>query len=233
MDVELLDRGAVGGRDVGDEHVWEGRVGAGDEVEVGGLGAVEAGLELGGGDLGDDVTSLLSAAGDYDGRAVHVHLPVAHVIEPGPGERVVSCSDTIRDGILEGRRIHRGGVFAEVAWGGVGAPTLDRVDHHPFAALGGLEVFGEGDLAGSATVRSAALELQGLLSTDGHGRGGFRSIVAAGADLAGKVRAGSVKGKVVEGLGAVWGRVGHLHVGRGRGREGHCKEDGLSERHGC
>ena len=69
---------------------------------------------------------------------------------------------------------------------------------------------------------SPALELQGLLSTDGHGRGRFRWVVAARADFAGEVRTGSVKGKVVEGGSAVRGRVGHLHVGRGRGRKGRC-----------
>jgi len=133
-----LGRGAVGSRDVGDEHIRESRIGAGDEVEVCGLGAVEAGLELCGCDLWDHVTSLLSTAGDNDGRAVHVHFPIAFEVEPGPGERIVSGSDTIRDSIFEGRRIHRGCVVAEIARGGVWAPTLDRVNNHPFAALGGL-----------------------------------------------------------------------------------------------
>ena len=44
---------------------------------------------------------FVRGSGHGDGGAVHVHFPVTDLIEPGPGESVVSWGNLCGDGELE------------------------------------------------------------------------------------------------------------------------------------
>lgn len=179
-----LDVSALGGGaavvDVGDEHV-------GETGEVAALGAV-----------------------DGDGRAVHVHLAVADVVEPGPGEDGVAAGGVLGDG--------------EVPGGLEGAVAQVGLDDLP----GGAAVVGQRGLAAAAAVGRRALDgeavgLAGLPLGDGSAS---RGAEVAEEPLAGEVGAALGQravhavvdlGGVRVVLGAEGGRVAHLHVSGGEG----------------
>lgn len=118
-----------------------------DGVDAFGDGAAVAnvGDEHGWASLG---AGAAAATADLDGSAVHVHLAVTGLVEPGPGE----------EGIAAGGVSGDGEVVAVGEW---------AASHHGLDDLeGGASVEGEGDLARSTVVGGAAGEgeLVGLAS---------------------------------------------------------------------
>ena len=138
MDVFGIGSQAVGSGDVGDEHGGErGRVAAG-ELGDGEIGSVEGGV------------SFVGSASHFDRCTVHVHLAIAHFVEPGPCESVCSRSDACWDGIAVCIRVGSGGgiVCSEVTrYALCRATSLDGVNDHPFGALRRGCVGGKRDLA--------------------------------------------------------------------------------------
>ena len=203
---------AARGADVGNKHGREG--GALVDREAGGL---RRGVDAESGD-GFGV-ALLGAASDGDGGAVHVHLTVADLVEPGPGEGVLAWGDTFGDGELEFAGAGTVGVATNVAGCGGGTATDDRVDDLPLGAGGWGLVGGEGDLAGSTAMSGTADEGEGLIHSDGHGVARAFSFVDSGPLLAGEVGAVGCERAVVEGGLAVGNGRAHHHVSVGAGEE--------------
>lgn len=80
------------GADVGDEHGRER--GALVNREARGL---SWGIDAERSDGLSFSVAFLGAAGDGDGGAVHVHLAVADLVEPGPGEGVLARGNALGD----------------------------------------------------------------------------------------------------------------------------------------
>lgn len=121
------------------------------------------------------------AAGDGDRGTVHVHLAVARVVEPRPGEDGIAGLCFGGDGKVE----------AVVAAGGIDTPALDRLDHLERLAA----VVRKRQLAGAAVVRRATSEAELLRASCGPG-GRRRTSGSANVreeSLAGKVRPGWLK----------------------------------------
>ena len=138
LDVFGVGGGAVGGWDVRYEHSGERRRVSARELWNGKVGLVEMRL------------SLVGSACDFDQCAVHVHLTIADLVEPGPRESVGPRSDACRDRITVRIRVGRGGgiVCSDVTSDVFrGTASLDRVDDHPFGALCCRGVGGKRDLA--------------------------------------------------------------------------------------
>lgn len=212
---------ALGGEVAGVAGIVDVLTGVGEadvDALLGGA-AVDVGDEHGG-EVGRallDVALLLNialggaAALDGDGGTVHVHLTVADAVEPGPGEGVLAFFDTL--GNLVGQRAFgAGAALGEVAVHVRGAATLDRLDDHPLGVLGGLEILGQTDLAGTATVDGGTGEAQGHGLADLGDSLLIGSIVDTAALLAGEVTAIGQQRRVVEGGLAVGSRLGHDHV---------------------
>ena len=213
-----IGSGAVAGWDVCDEHGWERRRVAARELRHGKLGLVEIGV------------SFAGSAGDLDGCAVHVHLTVADLVEPGPCERVCPRSDTLRDRIVVRVRVWSVGILSKITRSIFRRATaLDRVDDHPFGALRCRVVGGERDLTRTTTMYSLAREGQFLCGADGHvGDGSSR--VACG--FAGEV--GTVGNERAVVGTAVWGRSGHHHMRMGcagESSDGRSRKNCLDGRH--
>lgn len=140
---------ALGGRKVGNEHVRQ--------------------LAKDGRDIGRSSVALGAAAGDGERGAVHVELSVAELVEPGPGEGVLTCRQTLRD--LDG---NRGVAHVILVVGHIGifraslAAVNLAVKNLPLRILGRLGVCGNGELARTTAVRGTTLELnlQGATSRD-------------------------------------------------------------------
>lgn len=156
--------------------------------------------------------ALLGAAGDGYRGAVHVHLTVADLVEPGPGESVLAGGYTFGDGVLELACAGAVGVASDVAGSAGRAATYDGVDDLPLGAGGWGLVGGERDLARSAAVGGAADKGEGLVDADGHGVACALSCVDTGPLLAGEIGAVGCEGAVVEGGLAVWNGRAHHHV---------------------
>lgn len=185
-------RGGAGAADVGGEHIWE---------------SVEGGL-------------IPTVTRDGDGSAVHVHLAVANLVEPGPGEGGLAGWEIVRD--LESKLSGAVAVWigGKVARGVGGAASDDGVDDFERALLGGILVVGDAELAGATTVDGAAEEAQGLGRAERH-LGAAGRVVRTSLHLAWEVAAIAGQGRVVEAVIVVglWGF--HLHVGiDGREAEG-------------
>lgn len=213
-----IGSGAVAGWDVCDEHGWERRRVAARELRDGELGLVEIGI------------SFAGSAGDLDGCAVHVHLTVADLVEPGPCERVCPRSDALRDGKVVRVRVRSVGIFSKVTRSVFRRATaFDRVDDHPFGALRCRVVGGERDLTRTTTMYSLAGEGQFLRGADGHVCDGSTRVACGFAGEVGTVG----NERAVVGT-AVWGRSGHHHMPMGcaceSSDEGSCK-DVLDGRH--
>jgi hypothetical protein len=149
------------------------------------------------------VGALGRTAGDGNWGAVHVHLAVADSVEPSPSQSVLSSGDAF--GHLEAEI----GVAIRVQGG---AAALEGLDHLPRGGLGGLEVFCQTDLAGTAAVDGAAFECELHILADGEdclGCGGLKGVIAK---LAGEVTAICRQRRVVESGLAVRGWVAHNHV---------------------
>lgn len=157
---------------------------------------------------------------DGDVRAVHVHFPIAHPIEPRPRK--------------EG--IPRGGVLGQGEDPVLGERTAAnvRVDGGP----GGAPVVGEGDLARAAGVGGAAddADVVGLAGLPGDYRPALGAVEELVIALAGVVGARGEEGRghavvdvggVAVELGPEGRWMGHFHVGGGEGREGGQKGERL------
>ena len=143
LEILALGSGALLVGNVGDEHVGE---------------AAEGGRDV-----------AATTAGDGDGSAVHVHLSVADLVEPGPGEGVLASGKVFGHGnivAVQARSVLD--VLGEIARGVGRAATHDGVDDLPLAVLG-RSASGDGELARTATVDGRALELDllGLASIPG------------------------------------------------------------------
>ena len=200
--MRLLNGAGIARRNIGDEHVGERR-----SVALGNL------------------IALLGSTGDGDGRAVHVHLAVANLVEPGPREHIVASVDAFRNAELECVSTGAGWVFGQVPGGTGGAAALDGVDHHPLGAGRGRFVRGQGDLARAAAMHGRAGKGERLVDADGHDVADTRGIVGSRCacfHLAGKVATVGDEGRAVR-MAKGCGRF-HDHVRRGReeigGREG-------------
>jgi hypothetical protein len=218
----VADRGAGGGSRV------DGHIGTrGRELDVGGLGRLAGAANVGSehgraAREGDRSLALGGATGNVDGGTVHVHLAVANLVEPGPGE----------DGLAGGGVGGDGEVEAALALDGAVANV--GVD----GSEGGALVVGEGDLAAAALVGRAADDghVVGLAGSKVGGGGTGRGAEEAVVTLAGEVTAadggGHVAVDVAGGVGVELGLEGsgeaHLHVGGGNGGQaGGGEGDGL------
>ena len=105
---------------------------------------------------------------DGDGRAIHVHLSLPNLVEPGPSQSVIRRRDLVRDSVLEFVSSVSGRVGSHIARIGGWATAFNGLDDLEDRILGGRYVLGEADLAGSATVGCLALEAQRLRATNGH-----------------------------------------------------------------
>lgn len=128
------------------------------EDGVGALGDGAAVGNVGNEHVGKAAAATFFAAGDADWSAVHVHLAVTSLVEPGPGEEGITVGDISGD--------------LEVVLAGEWAST-----HHGLDGLeGGATVEAEGDLARATVVGSATGdgELVGLASVVLGSGGEFR-----------------------------------------------------------
>jgi hypothetical protein len=198
---------------VGDIHVREARLTADNRVGI---------------------VTLLLRSSDSGGTTIHIHLTVANLVEPSPGDGVFTGGDTFRNGILELRGTSAGGVVAKVTSSTRRTSTFDGLDDHPFGVLGRLKVGGQADLARTTTVGGATDEAQGLRLTDSHDVAGTFGIVDARALFAREIRAISSQGGVVERRGTVRLGGGDLHVCMDKS-SGESRNSGKtsSELHGC
>lgn len=161
---------------------------------------------------------------DGNGSAVHVHLAIADLVEPGPGEQRISSWGIAGD------------VQVEFLAAAQGAATDVGVDNRPCAAL----IVGESSLAGSPVVGCSTLDREvgraaSIPGDDGFPFGGAQIRVVS---LAGEVGAVSFKrrgyavvdvgrpGVVGVVGGPEWGRELKRHVGVNSGPEGHCCNEG-------
>jgi hypothetical protein len=168
------------------------------------------------------------ASSDGDGSAVHVHLTVANVVEPGPGE----------DGIA-GRSI-RGDSEGVGALAGGGAVSDVRVDDVPGAA----SVVGERGLTAATAVVGTTVDGEALrrASSPLSSRLALRRTEEGVVTLAGEVvaaraqRASHAVVDVASGIGVVLGLEGsgrgHLHVGVRHGNQAKEGGESLSSLHG-
>lgn len=159
LDVFGVGGQAVGSWDVGDEHGGEGGCLSAGKVRDGEVGLVERSV------------SLAGSARDFDRCAVHVHLTVADLVEPGPREGVCSWSDACRNGKTVGIRVRsRGGVVcSKVACHVLSrATSLDRVNDHPFRALRCRCIGSKRDLTRSTAMHRFAQEGERLRGADSH-----------------------------------------------------------------
>ena len=190
--------------DVGFEHVWKAVKSAFSEdvvIYVKGCGRVV------------DV-AFLGTAGDGDGSAVHVHLTVSDLVEPGPRESVASRLNVVRDGILKLGSARAVGIAADVASSAGRASSLDGEDDLEGRVFGRLHVFRQSDLTASATVRCASGKGECLRAADGHFILLFRRAVHTGALLARVVAPRSIQRAVVQRIWAVGIGGVHCHVRR-------------------
>ena len=88
-DVLIIDSGALGGRNVGDEHIGESGV------------ALHQLCDVGWHIVTWDSIAFLAAAGNRNRCAVHVHLAITDLVEPGPSQSVLSWFDALGNLILE------------------------------------------------------------------------------------------------------------------------------------
>lgn len=188
--VLALDRGASVAN-VGDEHVRAAADGIRDATDLVG-----------------------SLAGTTDGHssAVHVHLAVADLVEPGPGEDGVAGGSVVRQGEIVARVTHDRTV------------THVRVDNLPRVAA----VEGQRSLATAAIMGSVARDghLVRLARSPSHDRLSLGSADEVVVSLAGEVAAARIErrrhivvdaGGVLVELGAEWGRIFQFHVGLAEG----------------
>ena len=105
---------------------------------------------------------------DGDGRAIHIHLSLPNLVEPGPSQSVIRWCDLAWYGVLKFVGSVSGRVRSHISRVGGWAAALDGLDNLEDGVLGGRYVFGEADLAGSPTVGRLPLEAQRLRATDGH-----------------------------------------------------------------
>lgn len=130
---------------------------------------------------------IASTSGDVDLAAAHVHLTVADLVEPGPGNDGLSGRGISRDGVGETwERVLR--VGWEVAGSGDRASTLEGLDDGELRAPARVGIVGDGDLAGSTSVDGTALQsdlrLRSLGDGDGRARcaGSTRVVRAVGLE---------------------------------------------------
>lgn len=203
----LAGRAGIG--DVGNEHVGKGVV----------------------------VVVAVRATGDRNGSAVHVHLAVADLVEPGPGESSLTGLELLGDldrvlldtvvaalarallAVRAAIRVGAGG--RDVAGSRGGAATDHGVDDLPLGLVSRRGVLvGHGDLARTTTVDGRASEAEGGVVTSGDlGGRGARVVAGISATLAREGIGGAVERAALDLGGAVGRGVVHDHVGRGRAEE--------------
>lgn len=155
-----------------------------------------------------------------DWSAVHVHLTVSDLVEPGPSEGCISSGEGGWDGVGIGVGVDLTRIIAVVSSDVFhGAATLDGMNDFPDTACGGLEVISDGDLARTTAVDSTTNESELLGGTKGHDIVSTLSSVNTGSLLAREIGSGGEERRVVEGGCAIWGGRAHFHMGRGQGGE--------------
>ena len=178
------------------------------------------------GELFDLFGPLLAAAGNGDGRTVHVHFTITNLVEPGPGKRVVTGCDAVGDSVLEGGRIKSTCVLADIPCRRGRASTFNGVDDHPLTVLCWLHVLCQRNLTRTAAMSSATLELKGLLGANRHSRSGLgwpedvRPVI-----FAREVGPICQEWRVVEGVGAERRWIHHLHMSRSRREDSRGREE--------
>jgi hypothetical protein len=165
------------------------------------------------GKTAEDTADISASTTDLERRAVHVHLTVTELVEPGP-----------REAVLAGRKIFRkrdrdaGKASSVLGIGGKVARGLGRAstdlgeENLPLGVLGRCKARRDGKLAGSTAVDCRALEFDVLGVTRiplVHGANSEVALAREVVDLDGRV-VGVTEGD----------RVAHDNVGRGAGSEG-------------
>lgn len=218
FDTHTVNGRAVGGGNVGDKH--------GRKVRSCPLGELRDAIFLG---LVAGGLTLRSTTSDFDGSAVHVHLAVPDLVEPGPGECVRTRSDALRDSVLIFVGASTIWVLREIAsrtpsW----TASDDRVNNHPFRILGSWAVGSEGDLARATAMDSRAFERKCLLLANSHIRD--RS-PRASSTLARKVGARCFERAAVGVAIGRWCEHDHVGVRGGQESQGRGGENGFERRH--
>lgn len=194
LEILALSSGALLVGNVGNEHVGE---------------AAEDGRDI-----------AVTTAGDSDGGAVHVHLSVADLVEPGPGEGVLARGEISGKGNIVGvEALCVVGVLREISRSVGRAATHDSVDDLPLAVLGRSGVGGDGELARTATVDGGALEGDRLGLTSVPSVGGLLAVIGS---LAREVGASVVERGAVHASERDRGLHDHvcLSAGGGHGKSG-------------
>lgn len=103
--------------------------------------------------------ALRGSRSDGHWSAVHVHLTIAHFVEPSPSESRSASREGCRDRERIGVWIDSGCISIVVARDALSRTTaLDRVDDLEFAARGRSFVIRDGELAGSSSMYGASDE---------------------------------------------------------------------------
>lgn len=204
---------AIGGAatvsNIGDEHLGEiswkralGGVGAGVSVP---LFDLLLNLEV------TRVSRTLLCGSDSDGSAVHVHLAIALIVEPGPGESVGPRVNGVGNGVREDSSISERvgiGIFEVTAVVGRTA-TNDRVDDDPVRAGVRLSIGSQADLARATGMDDTAFEAEVVGLANGHVVSGDGIVVDASAKFAREVGAIGSERRVVDSAGSI--RIGRVH----------------------
>lgn len=145
------------------------------------------------------LSSLGVATGEGHRSAVHVHLAVSNLVEPGPGEDSVSGWKTSWDGEMEGIWNDLASTVTVVTGdANHRAATLDGVDDLPDTVLVWLGIVSNGDLAGATSMDCAAYKVEGLRRSQRHWIAGTFSVVFTSRLLARKIGAIAQEWAVVE-----------------------------------
>lgn len=140
-----------------------------------------------------------STSRDSKRSAVHVHLAVSDLIEPSPGQGVVTSCQLSRNSEIILVGVNGIGVLGHVSCLiSSRATALDRLDHFPHRVLVRLNIGGDRDLARTTTMDSAANERELLFASLGVDVACTFSIVGPRSHLAREIRSIREEWAVVE-----------------------------------
>lgn len=162
------------------------------------------------------------SASDFNGGAIHVHLAITNLVEPGPGEYVLTTADLLGHWYV--KLAHAFQSFAtgtldigtgKVALGRSRAAADDGMNHFPVLGVC-RRGFGNRELTRAATMYSSTLEGDGDCAARSYARRGI-AIAAVQPSLAGE-RKCAVE-RVALGQGVVWLRRCHSHMAQSWGEK--------------
>lgn len=167
--------------------------------------------------------------GDSERSTVHIHFSVAHLVEPRPGEGVVSGSELLGNGeiILVGD-FGTGAVSHVASLSLSRTTTLNGLDDLPHRVLVGLEVCSNRNLTRTAAVHSSSLERKLLLASLSVDVAGSSKVIYTRSLLAWEVGSIGKERAVIEVILSVGDGVCHENVGTSQGGQAR-NRDGFRE----